>query len=219
MKNSWPPKVGAFVLVIGVVLFVYASWPERNQHETLNLNPVELSISYQGSNIIFYSQPVLQLEIPVRLKLGESGIMRLVFWQKEVPSNLRALESFNVVVEARLEYPGLNVIPFERIQEVYKPGQELFFHWSIQAARSLEYPGTLRVYLVFIPKQGGEVISQPILAKQVKVTVRSISGRVISWFRWGGIGLIAVAIVLFVMGSKNKRHINSSLICDKIYKR
>jgi len=176
-------------LAVSCVLLAWSLWPPF--HETRNapiaVTGLQLPTSLQAA---LPESRSLRLEWPSAIRLGDAGVIRLTLEvdgqgnpTPAVGSTASALRSgaaqipnlyatHNVVAEARLDLPGLQVMPPEAVNEPLRPGQPVTFYWRVSPWREGIYRGQVWLHLRFIPLDGGAesrqaVSVQPIAIKAV----------------------------------------------------
>ena len=105
-------------------------------------------------------------------------------------------DTHNLVIEARLDLAGVPVEPQGVVSQPMLRGQPLTFYWSIRPQDIGILRGTLWIFLVMVPKDGGTVQRQPLLALPVNIEAISVLGLPANVARWGGVVGASLSVVL-----------------------
>ncbi len=107
-------------------------------------------------------------------------------------------DTHNLVLEARLDMAGIEVQPDDSISETMQRGKTVRLFWSLSPASPGVYRGTLWIYLNLVPKDGGSVERQTLLALPIDVEGRSsLLGLPVRAARWTG---VVGSVFGFVLG-------------------
>jgi len=139
------------------------------------------------------AQPGLTLAYPARLRAGEVGNLSLTL---EVPAGVleQIFETHNVLAEARLELPGVQVKPNETVSETLRPGQQAVFFWNILSEEAGSFEGQVWFYLRFVPKAGGPETRQALSVQRISLEVETLFGLKAATAGWlGALGLVLSA--------------------------
>ncbi len=145
----------------------------------------------------------LRLDLPNAIWGGETGRAFLILESGD-PTAMPDLQTTdNQVLEARLELAGIVGQPQGSISETMQPGQTIRFAWDLSAAQPGDFHGTLWVYLDRVPKAGGDVDRQALLALPVEIAARApLLGLPVPVTRWvGALGFVfgfLLALPLFI---------------------
>jgi hypothetical protein len=144
---------------------------------------------------------VLTLDYPQSIRVGESDKIQLVFdvdrlgllptvistgsqQPKSETNELQDLfDEYNVMAEARLEMPGMDIRPREMISETLLQGQKVTFYWSLLPEKAGQFTGTVWFYLRYIPKVKGEEIRIALFAQPLQIDALSFFGLKINALR------------------------------------
>jgi hypothetical protein len=148
---------------------------------------------------------------PSRIRTGETGPLKLVFDSAELgiggianhgsetvdfENNYQLLlhPTDHILVETRVEIPGVQIRPGEELIQPLKSGEKLTFNWQITPKESGEIEGEIWLYLNVISKDRVDDIRHP-------VSILSIHSRSIDFFGLTGqtvriFGIIGICIAL-----------------------
>jgi hypothetical protein len=185
--------LGIAILLISVVLLAWGVWPNGTLSRSVVVPPDE-----QNTRRLVLTQPV-------SVRRGDLATVHLrleVVEASPAEPLLSVADDHNILVEARLELPGLSVRPAEAINQPLRPNQGLSFSWRFNPDRSGHYSGTAWLHLRFIHlidgsefQQDGE-IRRAVFAGPVEVQVVDLFGLGGLPARWlGGTGMIAGALL------------------------
>jgi hypothetical protein len=156
----------------------------------------------------------LTLDWPATMRTGDADIIRLIlevssdgrvtptveFAGDEVTGEVVEIPNLytthHVLAEARLDIAGLQISPQGTVSEPLLPGERVSFYWSVRAAKSGNYQGTVWLHLRFLPKAGGAEVRQAISAQVVEIQVNSFLGLTAPMARWlGGLMVVLGAVI------------------------
>lgn len=104
-------------------------------------------------------------------------------------------DTHNLVAVARLDMAGVEAYR-EEMREPLRPGREITFRWSIRANEAGLYRGVVWLHLELVPKEGGPIERQLLMARTIEVqavTVFGLSGGLARSL--GALGLIASTLL------------------------
>jgi len=104
-------------------------------------------------------------------------------------------ETYNLVAAARLDLAGVQVLPQGMVSQPMRPGQKIFFSWSISPDQIGQYRGTLWLYLNLVPKNGGIPDQLTLLAPEIQLESVSVLGLPGPVARWGGVAGTSLSLV------------------------
>ncbi len=104
-------------------------------------------------------------------------------------------DTYNLVAAARLDLAGVEISPQGMVSQPMRPGQAVFFSWSISPSQLGKYRGTLWLYLNLVPKSGGEPDQLTLLAPQIQIESVSVFGLPGPVARWGGVAGTSLSFV------------------------
>ncbi|MEW6241726.1 MAG: hypothetical protein AB1564_13045 [Chloroflexota bacterium] len=134
------------------------------------------------------------LEYPSAIRAGDSDVIRLTLEvddlgnvtptaviggnvvKGEVIEIPNLYETHNVVAEARLDLAGVEVRPEGVVNAPLEQGQSATFFWSVRPSEAGTFRGTVWLYLLFIPKAGGEETRLPVSAQLIEINSTSLFG-------------------------------------------
>ncbi len=139
-------------------------------------------------------QRLLVLESPMKLRTGDSDVVRLTL-EVDPEGNLtptaeigghdvqgstvfipNLYATHNVLAEARLEILGLQVQPASETSQSLLPGERLTFYWNVRAQEVGSYRGTVWLALRFLPKDGGQETRKTISAQVIQIEAVNFMG-------------------------------------------
>lgn len=218
--------LGLAIFLISVVLLAWGVWPNSTLSRSVMLPPFEPTLTsindYSSAVPVHLQRPTLitnqsssvsgertswQLVLtqPASVRRGDAAIVQLrldVAGESPADPLLPAPVEHNILVEARLELPGLVIHPAEAVNQPLSNNQGLSFFWRINPDLAGRYTGTAWLHLRFIPavdgseSQPGSEIRRAIYAGPVDVQVVELFGLGGFPARWlGGMGMIAGALL------------------------
>jgi len=104
-------------------------------------------------------------------------------------------DTYNLVAAARLDLAGVQVSPQGMVSQPMRPGQKIFFSWSISPTQLGQYRGTLWLYLNLVPKNGGNPDQLTLLAPQIQIESVSVLGLPGPVARWSGVAGTGLSFV------------------------
>jgi hypothetical protein len=152
----------------------------------------------------------IQLSWPTWIRLGDSGVIRLVVEPGEQPGDA----GDSLWVESRLEADGVEVFPAGALMEPLLPGRQAIFHWSVQPVQPGDRGVVVWVYVRSQPLQGGDSGGQALTAQKIvipAVGLFGLQGQVVRLL--GGIGLVvglAFYLDIYLMRKSKRKEAGSS---------
>lgn len=141
---------------------------------------------------------ILTLEADEQGKLTPTAQVGSHVIQGEVIEIPNVYDTHNLMAEARLDLPGMQVQPAETVSETMLPGQKVVFFWSIRPQQVGNYKGIVWFYLRFIPKAGGDDSRQALSAQFIEVDAVTLFGLKAGPARWlGMLGTVVGAVLGF----------------------
>ncbi len=104
-------------------------------------------------------------------------------------------DTYNLVAAARLDLAGVQVAPQGMVSQPMRPGQNIFFSWSISPSQLGQYRGTLWLYLNLVPKNGGNADQLTLLAPEIQIESVSVLGLPGPVARWSGVAGTSLSFV------------------------
>jgi hypothetical protein len=148
------------------------------QGNALHLSLVESTLI--PAKVALLEPLTLNLDSPLSVHLGDITAIRLTVTidargNVSVATNDSAatpvadvsdvFDSYNVIVETRLDLPRLYTAPAELVSQPILVGQSITFTWTVRADAVGEYEGTVWFFLRFVPKgdnpESGEQVTGP----------------------------------------------------------
>lgn len=180
MKLDVRRFVAAFLLLLSLLMMVWSLWPASSQMRTLIFNPQDLqlnaaSFGEKDPKTILETRKLI-LTWPESVRSGEVVQAEAAFLPIEsgdangLNSGASAMwadvfETYHVLVEGRLELPGLVFSPDGQISQALQANEPVKFIWNLRAEQATVYKGTLWVYLRFISKATGQELKQVLTAQ------------------------------------------------------
>jgi len=189
-------QASAFIILTASIIFLvwgFCPAPEKTQ---------KLRIPGVGQQYLTWSS---------RIRRGETGSLKLVFDSAElgiggiathvseideVENNyqLRLHPTDHILVETRVEIPGVLIRPGEELIQPLKSGERLTFYWQFTPKESGEIEGEIWLYLNVISEDRRDDFRNP-------VSIVSIHSRTIDLFGMTGqtvriFGIISICIAL-----------------------
>lgn len=195
MNASRRRQVGLAVLLAGLFLLGWSSWPTRSGQRSIPIAPSDLLAAPADTTGLPGGR--ITLEWPQTLRTGEGGTVRLKL--DGATGEPGGAPAYNRLVEARLEFIGLQPAPAGEISEPLPPGQPALLQWSIQPRAPGSYTGRLWIALRFVPKSAVETapIRRVLSAQRLELRAASLLGLGISRARGIGIaGALAGALLI-----------------------
>ncbi len=107
-------------------------------------------------------------------------------------------DTHNVIAEAQLDVPGLEIRPSASVSEPQLPGRGVSFFWSVHAMDAGTYDGTAWLFLVFVDKTTGAHSRNAISAQSLHMPATQLFGLGGNAARGlGGIGCLVGGVVGF----------------------
>lgn len=213
MSSSGIRRISAIVLLlVSLVILIWGIWPiKRHVHTTtLIIDPSQLPNQEQ-------EQFQLSLDTPAVIRLGDSDQIILTLGKDgdaNFPSeafstphedgetlNLSNDNSQNIIVQARLDLPGISFTPKGELSQSKRPGTPVVFSWRVLPEKTGNHKGTIWVHLQYEPESSDEMIRQPLTAQVLEIEAICLFGLSGSSTRViGFVGVIA-GVVFGIVGS------------------
>ena len=152
----------------------------------------------------------IQLSWPHWLRLGDSGVVRLVVERGDQPGDA----GDSLWVESHLETDGLEVFPAGEIMAPLLRGRQVNFHWSVQPAQPGDREVVVWVNLRSQSPPGSDSGSQALTAQKIvipAVGLFGLQGQVARLL--GGIGLVvglALCLDSYLLRKSKRKEAGSS---------
>ncbi len=155
---------------------IILEWPLKVREKDSTLILLTIAMDAQGS-----------LTATARVTGGEVDPIAV-----DVPN---IYDTHNIVAVARLDMAGVEAYR-EEMREPLRPGREVTFRWSIRATEAGLYRGVVWLHLELVPKEGGTIEQQLLMARNIEVeavTVFGLSGGLARSL--GALGLVASTLL------------------------
>ncbi|MEA3439696.1 MAG: hypothetical protein U9R58_05385 [Chloroflexota bacterium] len=213
MSGSGIRRISAIVLLlVSLVILIWGIWPIKRQVHTTTLTVDPLQAQRQA-----VEQFQLSLETPARIRLGDTEQIFLTLGKdgdektssaasktsQEVggTADLGNNDLQNIIVQARLDLPGISFTPKGELSQSMRPGTPVVFSWRVLPEKTGNHKGTIWVHLQHEPESGDEIIRQPLTAQVLEIEAISLFGLSGSSARViGSVGVIA-GVVFGLVGS------------------
>ena len=175
-------------------------------HRELRIQPVS-----DTTRLVLPEKRSIRLKFPPRIRLGDSGIIQLNL-QVEMSGSLTPAaanvgnaatgESANiydtskVIVEARLELPGVIVRPSELISAPIAQGQPAVFYWTLQPGAVGNFGGTIWLYIRTVNNLTGRESRETISAQVIEIESARFLGLRANQARILGMGGSVLGLIL-----------------------
>jgi len=197
-----------FVLAVvftlaSLTLLGWGLWPYGRSVRTQTIRPsdMQLPASSAGAAAGIPETRLLKLEYPTTIRVKDADVVRLTLdvegqggqAASVIPD---AYDDYTVLAEARLDMTGMGVLPLEAVSEPMQPGKSVVFLWNVRPAAEGDYPGTVWLFLHFVPKKGGADMRVPLSAQGIEIGSNSFFGMVPGPVRWLGVVGIFISALL-----------------------
>lgn len=169
------------LLAISILMMVWSLWPYSDDARELSFQPIDLKLNF-GFESPDPSRAILEprrlsISWPRKIRLGDVQSIAIVF-APEISGAagaelngaddqlLDVFETHNVIVESRLELPGLAFTPDGQVSQYLRMGEPVAFVWKVKVEQADVYEGTAWVYLKFISKETGHEDKQVLTAQR-----------------------------------------------------
>lgn len=187
--------------LLGLVIFaaslsglVWGFWPVSYQQHSLVISPAQMRPAQLPAGLPAIAGPrSLSIEWPARVRTGETAALRLVFAPTEQAGQPAPVAEgeYVVLLEARLELPGVPHTPPGQISQALLPDRALTFVWDLHPQLAGHARGTLWLHLRFISSAAGAELRQVLTAQRLELTVMDLFGLTGPWARaLGSAGLV-----------------------------
>ncbi|GIK09278.1 MAG TPA: hypothetical protein PKC99_11670 [Anaerolineales bacterium] len=194
MRFNWRLVLAAIFLLVSIPLLIWGFWPPRRETATVPLVTPAGAPSLPGRTARLTYSP--------SMRAGDSQVARL-----DVSADGDLPPGYDVVAEARLDFPLAEARPAELVSAALTEGHGATFYWEAKPRETRTSSGTLWLYLRFVPKAGGEETRQPVWAERVEIRSTSLLGRTGSEARAAGAAgtLAGLVILLWARSAKQNR--------------
>ena len=162
-----------------------------------------------------------------RIRTGETGTLKLDFDSAELgiggiaasgaeTNNFENIRQFplhstdHILLETRVELPGVLIQPGEELIQPLQSGKELSFNWQFTPYESGEIEGEIWIYLNMLSEDQGDDSRYPISILSIHVLSMDLFGMTGQTARIFGIMGICIALILWrdLIGDFAKRYLN-----------
>jgi hypothetical protein len=207
------------IFIISAVIFAWDRLPAVNQSKIFELPLIEEFDSENSDEETLSSISLEQYQIkllwPDRMYSGKNETITLNIeaygWETHPEDTAETgskdegwsvehlekfYESFNLVAEARIDIPGVVIVPKEEIRQPMPPGKSLNFRWRISPQHDGKNTGMFWFYLNIVPKDGGVIDRRALLAYPIDITSYTFLGLSRGVLLWIGVILFVTSFVL-----------------------
>jgi len=226
-KSVFRQLLTVMSVLLALILLGWGAWPLTQKTLRRELLPAAMQFpaadeAYAAPRPAIPGGRILTLQFPENMRVGEAAVVRLIL-SEEQPAVLQfpnIFQSHNVLAEARLELPGLKILPANNVRQPLRPGQPAIFYWSITAAQAGRYEGKSWFYLTFFSLSDGSTTRLAISAQPVEIRARDFLGLPAAPARaLGLLGLILGAVLGFpilfdVVMQKKTSKVSEVFFCE-----
>ena len=202
----------AFIILTGSLIFLaWGYYPELEDTQKLHVPGV-------GQQSLTWTS---------RIRTGETGSLKLDFDSTELGiggiaasgaethnfENIHQIplhSTDHILLETRVELPGVLIQPGEELIQPLRPGKELSFNWQFTPYESGEIEGEIWIYLNMLSEDQGDDSRHPISILSIHVVSMDLYGMTGQTARIIGIMGICIALVLWrdLIGDFANRYLN-----------
>jgi hypothetical protein len=185
---------GILLFLSSLAILTWSVWPAPSASHTVRLSLSQALVQGDGAVPVSGGSTLedrqLTLVWPSAIRSGEIGTVRLVL-EAISPQSVSALPgevdaatgaggdlytTHNVLVEARLEMPGMLYSPSGEVSQALPAGQPVTFLWSGRASQQGDYQGTIWLHLRLIPLGAGRQFRTVLSAQRIEIKASSLLG-------------------------------------------
>jgi len=190
-------RLVSFVVLLAISLFLlgWAVFPTRRVFRDSTLDSAASSPLLDAAPSLSASEmrhlttaypPVIRVgdsdRITLRLEKDESGAVTptldvdgqaVIGETVELPASD---DAYTVLLVARLDMVGMEVVPEGEISEAAIPNSPSVFYWSVRPMEAGAYRGTLWLFVEFVPKEGGAPFRRALAAQELKIRATTLLG-------------------------------------------
>lgn len=185
---------GIFLFLVSMVILAWGTLPPENLTKSVSVPPSaiflpKLGEAGNGSTAlpVLSEERRLALHWPPVLRPGDAGMVILSVEPYEssglnsgpadpAQDSENLAGTHNILAEARLELPGLQVSPTSAISQPMLAGRTVTFRWEVQAVRVGEYSGTVWLSLRFLSLEGNVAADRPVSAQVIDLRSEGLLG-------------------------------------------
>lgn len=217
--------IGIVIFSISTILLLWGTLPLKNTSLEIQLSPQEMQIpgdqfiagsaqgDYRTSTAVRETR-LLKLTWSPIVRAGDPGLIRLNLevnetgeyelgadeaTQETLVDNATVSEVHEtqpVIASTRLEIAVLHITPNNLIEKPLLPGEGIDVIWHVMTDEEGTYQGTVWLYLLFLPLDGGNEFKKPVTAQAIEISsvkligLGGIQSRII-----GALGILVSAIL------------------------
>ena len=185
-------------LAFGLVSLAWAVWPASEDGVQFTIEAGRLPGSPTGTDYAAVTDYTLSLNWPVRLRLGESGTLRVVL--TEIGEDDADDDQPGQVVVVDPAIASLPIDPPGRVQATAAAGHDLELSWELTGGEEGDYEGKVAMSFAFYDEETEALVEGPVVVVDVATRVDALWGLEANLVLWlGFIGLVMWG-ALFVVG-------------------
>lgn len=198
------------LLCVSLGLLAWSLWPSKIQMRSLVIDKGDVQFpegaEEQTAQATFPEGRRVTLEYPERVWVGDvaSIVLEVGLDGQGGDSPAGASPNLNdahfIRAEARLEMTGLSYTPVGEISQPLLPGLPAVFTWRLRADQARLYPGSVWLYLRFLPRPVGPGGRQVITVQRIEIQALEFLGLSGPWLRALSSAGLAVGIVFSLEG-------------------
>lgn len=220
LRPRW--VIGSIIVAVSGCILAWGYWPVDMESRVIQVAPGELQFPFPGHVSANQEKAhdlgearQLVTEWPALMRVGDSATLLMALvpseknggvteWeeyveqdQKDDPASPSAVVPYQPVAQSRLELPGLSFQPPGEINEAIFPEKSVRFLWHVRTAEAGTYPGTIWLYIRYLPQGEGAEARKVIAAQTVNIRVVRFLGLSGNMARIvGPIGFVVGSMVL-----------------------
>lgn len=185
-------------LAFGLVSLAWSVWPASEDGVQFTIEAGSLPGAPTGTDYAAVTDYTLSLNWPVRLRLGESGTLRVVLTESGEVGAAADQPAQVVVVDPAIA--SLPIDPPGRVQATTAAGHDLELTWELTGGEEGDYEGKVAVSFAFYDEEAETLVEVPLVVVDVGTRVDALWGLEANLVLWlGFIGLVMWG-ALFVVG-------------------
>jgi hypothetical protein len=186
-------------LAFGLFSIGWAAWPAPLDGVTMTIPAGILPGAPPGKTYASHADYVLEVGWPRRMRLKESGNIKLFFSEVDDTSQDGIDRPVQLVIgEANLA--GLPIEPTGQIQTNLGAGQDLELWWAVPGIDTGDFSGEVILSFGFFEEESPGMITVPVAVVDYDINVFSLFGMERNLVLWLGFVSLVIWGVLFVIG-------------------
>jgi hypothetical protein len=169
--------LGICLLIFAALFLIWSLWPAQKSERLVLLPEISSQILGGGSRLILKASQ-LRVAWPSRMQVGSTGYISVLLepiGRSGFKTGLQISGSDQPgVVEARLEIPGISLIPDGAVQQSLDVVGPLEFRWQMRANQNGVYQGAIWLHLIELPTPAGGAEARHLLSVQ-PIEIRATS--------------------------------------------